>query len=100
MSCIFKNYEFRNYILNPAKKFIKDWIIVNLFLMIKEEDLEEKYFCPNCGQEMEYKKTDENLQLNEKLQDKIQFWYCLNCSAEWQIDILNNILRKNSLIES
>ena len=68
--------------------------------MNEENDLEDKYFCPNCGQEMERKKSDDSLELDEKLQDKIQFWYCLNCSAEWQIDILNNILRKNSLIES
>ena len=68
--------------------------------MNEEENLEEKYFCPTCGQAMEEKRADENVQVDEKLKNKIQFWYCLNCSTEWQIDILNNILRRNSLIES
>jgi len=67
--------------------------------MIGEEKLDEKFFCPTCGQSMELKKIEEHVPDEEKMKGKIQFWYCLNCSIEWQIDIIHNILRKNSIIK-
>lgn len=63
----------------------------------KEQD--ESYFCPTCGQSMEFKKTEEQTPDEETLKGKVQFWYCLNCSIEWQIDVINNILRKSSIIK-
>ncbi len=67
--------------------------------MCAEKRLEEEYFCPTCGQAMQLEKKEKQILDENKLKSKIQFWYCLNCSVEWQIDIINNILRKNSIIE-
>jgi C4-type Zn-finger protein len=64
-----------------------------------DKTLEEEYFCPTCGKSMQLQEKKEDIPDENNLKGKIQFWYCLNCSIEWQVDILNNILRKNSLIE-
>lgn len=68
--------------------------------MNKEEETNREYFCPTCGKTMDYVRSEEHKLADKKIMVKLQFWYCLNCSTEWQIDILNNILRKNLIIES
>ena len=68
--------------------------------MIKEENINKQYFCPTCGKSMDYVRSEDKKIIDEKIREKLQYWHCLNCSNEWQIDILNNILRKNSIIES
>jgi hypothetical protein len=67
--------------------------------MSTEKEIDEDYFCPTCGKSMQLQKKDDLVIDNTKLKGKMQFWYCLNCSIEWQIDILNNILRKNVILE-
>jgi len=69
----------------------------------------EKQICPTCGQSMKHieshshttKETEPNDE-GEITEPKLkisEIWHCLNCSKEWQIDIMDNIWRKKDLNE-
>jgi len=59
----------------------------------------DKRFCPSCGQPMKPIKGGKKTEIAPDTFERLQLWHCLNCSEEWQIDIMNNILRKNAIIE-
>jgi hypothetical protein len=68
-----------------------------------------KEFCPTCGQPMKIKnsekkpkkmeKTYKDAGKNGEIFDMSQIWHCLNCSEEWEIDLIKNIWRKTEITE-
>jgi len=68
-----------------------------------------KELCPTCGQPMTFeksekqstkmKKTVKDEDRNEETFDISQIWHCLNCSEEWEIDLIRNIWRKTEITE-
>ncbi len=63
--------------------------------------------CPTCGQIMKHMKshihsskiseTDDNEEISKPKFKTSEIWHCLNCSEEWQIDIMDNIWRKKDI---
>ena len=65
--------------------------------------------CPKCGQPMEIVKSEkQTIKMEKKVKNKdriegtfdiSQIWHCLNCSEEWEIDLIRNIWRKTEITE-
>lgn len=72
-------------------------------------DKGEKEICPTCGHPMSFekseiqskkmKKTIKDGDRNEEIFDISEIWHCLNCSEEWEIDLIKNIWRKTEITE-
>ena len=70
---------------------------------------EANELCPNCGQPMKIVKSEKQpIKMEKRLKDKgrneetfdiSQIWHCLNCSEEWEIDLIRNIWRKTEITE-
>ncbi|UCD13634.1 MAG: hypothetical protein JSW60_08770 [Thermoplasmatales archaeon] len=64
-----------------------------------------KEHCPTCGQPMNFVKSEKQQtkmalkdeDRNVKAFDISQIWHCINCSEEWEIDIIRNIWRKSEI---
>ena len=72
-------------------------------------DEQDEEICPTCGHSMKHvkthkhaKKLSETDEMEEIIVPKFnasEIWHCLNCSEEWQIDIMKNIWRKKDINE-
>lgn len=68
-----------------------------------------KKLCPNCGQPMQFVKTEKQPRklvetkidedMNVEAYDISEIWHCLNCSQEWELDLIKNIWRKNEITD-
>lgn len=58
-----------------------------------------KQKCPTCGQPMDFIKSVKSKDEVGKPFKRFEIWHCLNCSEEWELDIMDNIWRKNAIIQ-
>lgn len=51
------------------------------------DDKKIKRYCPDCRYQMEFIKSEKDVEIDGKSLNMLEIWNCLNCNEEWEFDI-------------